>query len=124
MRKLALLTVLVITGVITVLFLKAADPGYYRLTVVNNTTATVDTIRVFGTAAVAAASVEQLQAGQSAELNVKLNKQGQLRFEVMRGYNRVDAIFEQDIASTGRQQQWLLLHDNNRFVLRDSAPVQ
>jgi len=53
---------------------------------------------------------------------VKLKDQGELRFEVMRAYNRIDAIFEADVATTERRRQWLLLHDNNRFVFRDQAP--
>ena len=111
-----------ILGSVAFLLLRSPDPGLYRLIVINNTAATIDRIRLFGTAAAGDAVYEQLQAGQSAELLVKLNDQGQLRFEVMRGYNRIDAIFETDVATTERQQQWLLLHDNNRFVLKDQAP--
>lgn len=121
-RLVTVVLTIAILGSVAFMLLRLPDPDHYRLIVINNTAATIDKIRLFGTAAAEDSVFEQLQAGQSAELLVKLNDQGQLRFEVMRGYNRIDAIFETEVASTERQQQWLLLHDNNRFVLRDHVP--
>ncbi len=79
-------------------------------------------IRVFGSGATETPELKKLQAGQSGELNPGLKPSGQLRFEVMRGYNRIDAIFESDVSSLKRHQQWLIINKNNHFVFSDSAP--
>jgi len=68
------------------------------------------------------AVIKQLQPGQVVELELVLESSGELRFEVIRGYNRVDAMFETDVSTIEHYQQWLLLNDNNRFVLSDYAP--
>jgi hypothetical protein len=98
------------------------DSNHYRLTVYNNTATTIDMIRVFGSGATETPELKKLEAGQSGELNLGLRPSGQLRFEVMRGYNRIDAIFEDDVSSLKRHQQWLIINKNNHFVLSDSAP--
>ncbi len=40
----------------------------------------------------------------------------------MRGYNRIDAIFEDDVSTLQRDQLWLIINNNNHFVLAESAP--
>jgi hypothetical protein len=105
-----------------VYWLRPTDSSHYRLTVHNNTSTTIDMIRVFGSGASETPELKKLEAGQSGELKLGLRPQGQLRFEVMRGYNRIDAIFEDDVSSLKRHQQWLILNKNNHFVFRDSAP--
>ena len=103
-------------------WLRPLDITSYQLTVHNNTAISIDMIRVFGTGAAETPELTQLDPGQSGELSLGLRPFGQLRFEVMRGYNRIDAIFEGDVSSLKRHQQWLILNKNNHFVFRDSAP--
>jgi hypothetical protein len=103
-------------------WLKPLDSTHYRLTVHNNTAITIDMIRVFGSGAAETPELKLLDPSQSGELNLGLRPSGQLRFEVMRGYNRIDAIFEDDVSSLKRHQQWLILNKNNHFVLSESAP--
>lgn len=103
-------------------WLRPLDSTPYRLTVQNNTANTVDMIRVFGSGAAVTPELKLLEPGQSGELNLVLRPSGQLRFEVMRGYNRIDAIFEDEVSSLKRHQQWLILNKNNHFVFSDSAP--
>ena len=82
----------------------------------------MDMVRVFGSGAIASAELQLLEPGQSGELNLGLRPAGQLRFEVMRGYNRIDAIFEDDVSTLQRDQLWLIINNNNHFVLAESAP--
>jgi type VI protein secretion system component VasA len=122
-RLVAVVLTLIIVLITWLLFVYPAAPQSYRLMVHNNTTVTIDTVRVFGSGSVADAVVTDLEPGESGELELLLNVTGQLRFEVLRGYNRIDAIFEGDVSSLDRHQQWLLLNKNNLFILSDTAPA-
>ena len=123
MKRLAGLTILLIAvGSAWYVAYQPFTAGTYQLTVTNNMQDTVDIIRVFGPGMVDDAVIKQLQPGQVVELELALESSGELRFEVIRGYNRVDAMFERDVSTIEHYQQWLLLNDNNRFVLSDYAP--
>lgn len=123
-RSVAAALALIIVVATWLLFALPVGPQSYRLIVHNNTDATIDTVRVFGSGAIEDAVVTGLKPGQSGELELLLNTAGQLRFEVLRGYNRIDTIFEGDVSSLDRHQQWLLLNKNNHFVLSNTAPVE
>lgn len=103
-------------------WLKPQETPHYRLIVLNNTALMINRVSVFGSGARHSAEHKQLKPGQSAELNAVLEPTGQLRFEVIRGYNRIDAIFEDDVSVLERDQLWLIINKNNRFVLAESAP--
>jgi hypothetical protein len=121
-KLIALALLFVVLMASWVYWLRPIDSSHYRLTVHNNTATTIDMIRVFGSGANEAPELKQLEPGQSGTLNLGLRPAGQLRFEVMRGYNRIDAIFEDDVSSLKRHQQWLIINKNNHFVFSDSAP--
>lgn len=94
----------------------ALAPAKFELLVVNNSSTPVDRVSLSGNTVVACepVAVEQLPAGGQQLLVCELQQWGQLRVNVVQGYNRIDHIVAYDMGEGGRR---FTILEGNRFLL-------
>ena len=91
----------------------------YQLEVINSAEKPVEYVRLFGSAMAKELKLEQLAPGDSSTLVAILKSEGDLKFEVLIGGNRIDSFIEQDVQVLTSDQQRLEIHPNNRFIISD-----
>ncbi len=105
------------------LMLESSKSSHYRLLLVNNSDSAIDSVRAFGSGAVTDVVISSLAPGQQTAITIAMKNQGQLRFEVVQGYSRIDAILEQDVSRLSQQWQSLQVNDNHHFILSYQKPA-
>ena len=97
LKKFWVLVVLLLVVAAVFLIWRLQQNTIYQLDVINSTEKSVDHVRLFGTALAKELKVEQLAPGGSRTLVAILKPEGDLKFEVLIGANRIDTFIEQDV---------------------------
>lgn len=95
------------------------QPVYFAVDVRNNSGETIDLFRLYGDGVESEQQVSALANGAETKLQVQLQGSGELRFESVRGYNRIDTVIASDVTNWHSQEQLLTIHPNNRFVFAE-----
>ena len=114
-----LLIIVIVCAIAAVLIWRELPPKTYQLLVINHSQLPVDYVRVFGTAVTAEQTIINLPAGQSDSVAVTVSPQGNLRFEVAQGMNRIDTYLSRDVSGLHQYQQRLTINAGNHFILSD-----
>jgi hypothetical protein len=93
------------------------QPVVYQLHVTNNSGQVVERVSLLDSGVVAEVAIDHLGSGETASLHASLKAQGVLRFQVEQGLNRLDGILEKDVSQLKHQQQFLVIHPNNRLLV-------
>lgn len=97
------------------------QPPQYRLAIANQSELTVDQVRLFGSGVTTEQVTQALEPGSQRVISVSLKAEGSLRFEVIQGGNRIDTYIEEDVADLSGDQQRLIIHPHNRFIINTVA---
>lgn len=114
-KKWVLIVVAVVVIAISVSFLLPTKT--YRLVLSNQSTISVDSIRVFGSALEQEYLIENLVVGTEQTLSLTLAKRGTLKYEVQQGTTRVDTFIVKDVSTLEHFHQQLTVEPGNRFLM-------
>ena len=94
-----------------------STPRQYQLDISNESSEQVDKVSLFGMGVYTAESVVMLPPGQVASLLVDLRIEGDLRFSVEQGGNKIDHLISRDVAQLSQLKQWLTISEGHRYLI-------
>lgn len=107
--------VLLAIVVAAVIWWRNQQPVYFSLQVDNQSGQPVQQVLVSGSGVVQGNSIDSLQHGARAQLQVELADAGEVRIVVSQGWNRIDSLLAKDVGNFERNQQ-LTIYADNRFI--------
>ena len=94
-----------------------STPIKYQFDVSNESDLALNKVSVFGTGVYKTLYLIDLMPGDVASLRVDLRPEGDLRFSVEQGANKIDHIISRDVTQIKYFKQWLTVYNNNRFIV-------
>lgn len=115
------LVLLVLLSGLTYKVWQSRQVTVYTLEVSNQSTETVDYIRLFGSGAQNDSIVKSLMPGRSVAVSVTLKKQGELKFEVSQAGSKIDTFVDKDVTAIDSFRQRLFVYPDHRYMLSDDG---
>ncbi len=103
--------------VLAFIFMQPAQQ--FQLTVINESDSQVSYVRLIGTATESERIISDIDPGNASAMYASLTEQGELRFEVSQGGNRIDSIISDNVKNLERYHYQLTIYNDNRYIISE-----
>jgi hypothetical protein len=111
-----MVALIVVGGLLWGIAWRQSQPIQYFLLIKNLSDKPISQFQLFGPGVLTAAQVTNVLMGDEVTVSVTLQSQGEMRFEVVQGLNKIDTLLVEDVGQLERYSNRLEVYKNNRFI--------